>query len=431
MAAGSRLSQAPGGGPATGWRYSDRRLALLVAACCCVSVGNIYLALPLLPQIATDLHVEVGRIGIVETAGQIGYAIGLFLFVPLGDVVRRRRLIAILLAGACAGLLWTASSVSLPEIAVASFTFCALTVTAHILIPFVMDTVAPAYQARALAIIQSGITCGTIMSRVVGGAIGDVAGWRWVYTIMAGATACVVGLLLVTLPRQAPPKQVAYPRLIVSALSLLREEPVLRWSCLLQGMTFGAFTLIWTSVVLLLTRPPFDYSIGVAGLFGLLGLTTALGAPFSARNVERLGPVNAIVVGQCISLTATVVFAFAKHSVIFVIAGAILIYFGNQNSQMSNQLRSLRLRPDARSRVNMLIMTSTFVGGAIGSLVSTILFQAIGWSGVTTAASCVVLCSLTIGVVSRRLLARPVPADRPPAEDRRQACQTRSPRRQP
>jgi predicted MFS family arabinose efflux permease len=102
---------------------------------------------------------------------------------------------------------------------------------------------------------------------------------------------------------------------------------------------------------------------------------------------------------------------------------------------MSNQLRSLRLRPDARSRVNMLIMTSTFVGGAIGSLVSTILFQAIGWSGVTTAASCVVLCSLTIGVVSRRLLARPEPADRtparPPAEDRRQACQTRSPRRQP
>jgi MFS family permease len=70
-----------------------RRLVLLFAAACGFSVANVYFAHPLLETMARAFAIEPGAIGIVVTATQIGYALGLIFIVPLGDLVDRRRLI--------------------------------------------------------------------------------------------------------------------------------------------------------------------------------------------------------------------------------------------------------------------------------------------------------------------------------------------------
>ncbi|SKV60154.1 Major facilitator family transporter [Mycobacteroides abscessus subsp. massiliense] len=58
-----------------------------------LAVATIYFSQPLLDTIGAQFSMPTAHVGIVLTLTQIGYAIGLLLVVPLGDVVDQRRLI--------------------------------------------------------------------------------------------------------------------------------------------------------------------------------------------------------------------------------------------------------------------------------------------------------------------------------------------------
>jgi len=64
-----------------------RRLTFLFAVAGGAAVANLYWAQPLLDFIARDLHASASSAGWLVTATQVGYAAGIALVVPLGDVV--------------------------------------------------------------------------------------------------------------------------------------------------------------------------------------------------------------------------------------------------------------------------------------------------------------------------------------------------------
>src|SRR3954451_19126559 len=100
MADTTRLASTEGESPpSTGPRspVMSSGLILLFALIGGFAVGNLYWAQPLLKVIARDLGVSTGTAGSLITATQIGYALGIVLIVPLGDVANRRRLIPLLL----------------------------------------------------------------------------------------------------------------------------------------------------------------------------------------------------------------------------------------------------------------------------------------------------------------------------------------------
>src|SRR5262245_5299287 len=70
----------------------NRIVPLLAVACAC-AVATIYFAHPLLGTIGRDLGLGSAALGAVVTTTQAGYGAGLFLLVPLGDLVNRRRLV--------------------------------------------------------------------------------------------------------------------------------------------------------------------------------------------------------------------------------------------------------------------------------------------------------------------------------------------------
>src|ERR1700712_4986860 len=72
-----------------------RSLVLLFAAACTLSVANVYYAQPLLDALALDFNISHAAVGGVITATQVGCALALLLLVPLGDLVDRRRLMAV------------------------------------------------------------------------------------------------------------------------------------------------------------------------------------------------------------------------------------------------------------------------------------------------------------------------------------------------
>jgi hypothetical protein len=71
----------------------------IMAASAGTAVANLYYNQPMLPEIGRSFGVAANVIALLPMLTQIGYALGLFLFVPLGDVVDRHRLVLALLCG--------------------------------------------------------------------------------------------------------------------------------------------------------------------------------------------------------------------------------------------------------------------------------------------------------------------------------------------
>ena len=69
------------------------RLVMLVLAFACgASVANLYYAQPLLIPIGRSFGVSTGTAALIVTLTQVGYAIGLALLLPLGDLRENRAL---------------------------------------------------------------------------------------------------------------------------------------------------------------------------------------------------------------------------------------------------------------------------------------------------------------------------------------------------
>ncbi|MGB4271131.1 MAG: MFS transporter, partial [Propionicimonas sp.] len=94
---------------------------LLFAIAGGAAVGNLYWAQPLLEFIASDLHASTASAGWLITATQIGYALGILLIVPLGDIVNRRRLLPGMMLAAAVALVLCAVAPTL-ELLVAAVT---------------------------------------------------------------------------------------------------------------------------------------------------------------------------------------------------------------------------------------------------------------------------------------------------------------------
>src|SRR6185437_1396543 len=77
-----------------------------------------------------------GRVGFVSTAAQTGYAVGLLFFVPLGDVIERRKLIVALTVAVALSLAAAASAPTVGFLIIASFAIGVTTVVPQVVIPF-------------------------------------------------------------------------------------------------------------------------------------------------------------------------------------------------------------------------------------------------------------------------------------------------------
>lgn len=365
-----------------------------------VSVANLYYNQPLLPEIARTLHVSPGAAGVVATATQIGYAIGLLLFVPLGDVVERRRLIVTLSCLAAAALAGAAASPTLAILVAASFAVGVTTVVPQLIVPFAASLTAPGLRGRVVGRVMSGLLIGILMARVVAGALGHLVGWRSVFGL-ASATMLGLAALLGRLLPLAPPvaRPLPYRQLLRSLLVLFRRERVIRDAALMGAMTFASFSAFWTTLAFRLRDPPLDYGSGVAGAFGLLGIVGAATAPIAGRLADRLKPRTVVGYGLWVDLAAWLVLLVAGHTLLGIAAGVLLLDAGTQAAQVANQARVYALPAEEHGRFNTIYMVCYFVGGAVGSALASVAWGAYRWNGVCGVA----IAALVVALLTHRL----------------------------
>jgi len=374
-------------------------MTLVMAIACGVAAANIYYNQPMLGLMEAAFPAQATVIGLVPTATQLGFAAGLLLLVPLGDRFDRRRLILMQLAALAVSLAAAALAPGAWSLVVASALVGGTASVAQQIVPFAAELAEPGRRGATIGIVMSGLLCGILFGRVLGGAVGDHHGWRatfWVGLFLAVA----VGLLLAAvLPKGRPRTREGYGALLKSLPILWREEPALRRATIVQGCLFGSFSALWTILALQLDAR-YHLSAEVAGLFGLVGAVGVLFAPIAGRIADWRGPHTVIGLGSVVLLASWVVFG-AWGAIAGLIVGVILLDFGEQGALVSNQHVIYALRPEARNRLNTIFMGGMFAGGAIGSAGASLAWQFNGWAAVCTFGAALVAIALGLQACGR------------------------------
>jgi predicted MFS family arabinose efflux permease len=375
----------------------SRPLILLMAATCGLSVANLYYNQPLLAQMARDFHADVRQVGSIPLLTQIGTAFGMLLFVPLGDITERRRLIVTLLALVTVALGCAALAPGLTWLSLASLVIGLLSVVPHLIVPFAAQLARPEQRGQAVGSVMSGLLIGILLARTVSGYLGAQFGWRSVYWLAAALMVALALTLLRLLPRSTPSVNLSYREMLVSLTHLIRDQPVLRQTALIGALIFGAFSAFWTTLVFLLDRAPYAYhpASKAAGLFGLVGVVGAGAAPLVGRIADRRGPRFTLGLALVVLLISYVVFGLLGYQLWGLTLGVILLDFGVQSAHVSNQTRLYALIPEARSRLNTVYMVTYFAGGSLGSALSAWGWSTSQWHGV---------CAVGLGMSSLALL---------------------------
>ncbi len=345
-------------------------------------VANIYYIQPLLSLIAADFRISVTQVGAVAMLTQLGSAMGMFLFVPLGDTKERRRLIVSLLLAESVCLALMASSRNVAWLALAAFGVGVTTATVHVIVPFATHLASAARRGATIGAVLAGLLFGILLARTFSGLLGAWLGWRAIYWVGSALMLLLAVLIRTGLPASQPELQLSWLSLIRSTFGLIRTQPALRESAALGAIFFCSFNAFWTTLVFFLQTPPYHYGSAVAGLFGLVGAAGAVCAPFIGHMADRHGARrNVLVALLLVLLSFVVLFAFGKHMP-GLIAGVVLLDIGVQAGHVSNQTRIYGLVPEARSRLNMVYMICYFTAGALGSYAGSVLWQRFGWAGV-------------------------------------------------
>jgi predicted MFS family arabinose efflux permease len=366
----------------TAERQISRSLVILLAIACGAAVANLYYAQPLLHTIAAGVGTSPSNAALLVTATQIGYAAGLVLLVPLGDLLDRRRLVSCLLVVAAVGLAGAAVAPGLGVLALALGVVGVTSVVAQVLVPFASALAAEEERGRVVGQVMSGLLMGILLARTFSGLVASVAGWRVVFAVAAGAMLILSLALWQALPDVRAQGGPPYLRLLASIGALIREEPVLRRRMVYGGLGMGSFSVLWTSLTLLLSRPPFSYGEAVIGLFGLAGVAGMLAAQVAGRAVDRGGSapatgffLTAIALGWGLS-------ALGRSDVVILTAAIIVLDLGIQGQHILNQTIIYALRPDARSRLTTAYMTGNFLCAALASAATDFAWRDGGWLAV-------------------------------------------------
>ncbi|MGD0442330.1 MAG: MFS transporter [Edaphobacter sp.] len=364
---------------------------------CAIGVSSLYYNQPLLLEMGKTYGVTAGRTGFVAVATQIGYAVGLLFFVPLGDVLERRGLMMRMYGAVAIALLLVAAAPNLDLLIVGSVLIGLFGSVTHVVLPIAPDMVSHEQRGRAIGTVMTGLLLGILLARTFSGWVSKIHGWRWVFVVAAVMNAAFVPLMKRVMPELPPKQKLRYRDAMVSLWTLFRTQPLLRESCAIGALVFASFSCFWTTLAFLL-HSHYGLGAGVAGTFGVVGAAGALVAPLAGRLADKHGSRWVISVGVAL-LAASYLLLWGEEAahrstsfhLVALAVGVVVLDMGAQMTQVANQTRIFGLVPSARSRLNTVYMTVYFSGAAAGSALATIAWVHWGWNGV---------CGLAIGLIA-------------------------------
>lgn len=374
----------------------SRTDVLLMAFCTGLIVANIYYCQPLVILVAREFGLTESHAGKITYLTQAGYALGLFLIVPLGDMFERRKQILVITSVAVAALLLAALSHSFLLLQIASVLIGASSIVPQLILPMAANLSSDEKRGETIGIIMSGLLVGILASRAISGSIGFLWGWRTMYFIAAGICSLLLVLMAKRFPLSMPSFKGSYKELMSSMWHYVKTQPVLREASIINFLAFSILSAFWTTMVLFLANPPFSFQTLQIGLFGIAGAAGALAAPLVGKLSSGKNPRRNLLIGLILQLLSIAAFYFTGTHLYLFIAGIILIDIGQQAIHVTNQTRIYALLPEARNRLNTVFMSVSFVGASFGSALGLWLWDQGQWPLFCMGTTAVILLNICI-----------------------------------
>ena len=354
-------------------------MVAFLAFCCGAVVANLYYAQPIVELIAPQIGLSSANASLIVSLTQFGYALGLLLLVPLADLMENRRLVVGFTLAASVTLLCAGLTHSPSMFLVFSLLIGLTSVAVQILVPLAAHLTPEATRGRVVGNIMSGLLLGILLSRPLSSLLVDVFGWRGVFFSAAALMAVIALITAIALPRRVPTHQATYAALIGSVFALARRHPMLRQRSLYQGLLFASFSLFWTLAPIELMRHH-GFSQAQVAIFALVGAVGAVAAPIAGRLADAGHSRRGTLVALLLAPVSLLIAALPGSSYLWLVVCAVLLDFAVQLNMVLGQREVYAIDPHSRARLNAVYMTSIFVGGALGSLVASPLYEHFGWS---------------------------------------------------
>ncbi|KAK0231434.1 MFS superfamily [Armillaria fumosa] len=357
-------------------------LNVLFAFACTFMVANLFYCLPLLIQLSESFGVSYLGSSRAPTLLQAGYATGVFLLAPLGDIIRRRQLLLGVLICSTTLTLCLALVRNWDAFLAVSFFAGALNIVPPILLPLAADIAPSSQRAFVVSIIVSGVIMGILVARVVAGVIAQFAQWQVVYYFAVGVQSVVLVACYAMFP-DYPAKNadnLGYWGLIKSMVKFAVGEPQLIQACLVNLLSSAGLSNFWVTLTFLLGGPPYNYSTLVIGLFGVIGMFGVCMTPLAGRLVDKLHPWHGSILGSilygCFQLL--LVGAAGIHVAPVIVATLGIDVFCRM-LQVSLQMSIFSISAAATTRLNAISLIWVFLGQVMGADVGSRVFLEYGW----------------------------------------------------
>ncbi|KAJ5543506.1 hypothetical protein N7461_009509 [Penicillium sp. DV-2018c] len=340
-------------------------LNILFAFSATFTVANLYYSHPILDVLARYFDVSHERASLIPTCSQAGYATGLILLCPLGDLVRRRHFVLLLTLLTAALWIGICITTSFAVFLVLSFLSSVTTVTPQIMLPLVGDLVPPARRGTALSIVSSGLVLGLLFARLLSGIIAAYSHWRNIYWLSLALQFLIFALLWLFMPDYPSTNtNISYFKILYSIIGYYWNLPSLN-----PNNPHGLLSL--RNIHLFLDDPhlpPFR---------GALHLSHRDNRPIlpsrSNAHLSNLVSFGILIIGVSVgTYTGT-------YTVAGPIIQAALQDFGLQMTQIANRISIYSVAPKARNRINTGYMMGVFCGQLMGTSVGNRLYSQGGW----------------------------------------------------
>lgn len=371
-----------------------------------ISVANLYYCQPLLNMIRQDEQLQLSefQVNLMPVCTQVGYALGLLTIIPMGDLYNRRQTMLWCAFILTASLLCISSASNICILLLASFVTGFFSVIPQMFMPFASLYSRPEEKERKVGMILSGLLTGILGSRIASGYIGHLWGWRSMYVIAAVVLMAMAGLVYSHFPDVKPTYQGRLVQLLKSIRSLAVRYPRSLLYSIRSGFAFGSFLGLWGCLAFRMKEAPFFVGSEVVGMLSFCGIAGALTASNVGKYIPRFGIERINALGLMLQMLAWGILGVFHDTYTGIILSIIIIDIGMQCIQLSNQSATMKLCPEASSRMNTIYMVSYFIGGSLGTFLAGTLWSLYGWTGTVAAGLLMLGCSvLSIFIIRKSI----------------------------
>jgi len=375
----------------------SRRLTVALFAGGIATFAELYAVQAVLPALATEWSLSESTASLAVSVATGALALSVLPWAALGDRMGRAgamRVSAIVAAVAGAALpLAPSFEVLLVLRALAGLALGALPALA------IAHLVARAPAGRVAAIgglYIAGTTLGGLSGRVLTGAVGGVAGWRWGVATTAVLVAVAVVVFVILLPADQGPTRRPAGRPAPGRIRAAMADPTV-WVFYAQAfLLMGGFVTVYNLLAFRLLDDPYRLPASVVSLLFLTYLVGTVGSSGVGRLVARWGR-RAVLVAAGFGMAVGVAVTLAAP-LWLVLAGLVIATFCFFVAHAIAAAWAGQQVPAARSQASALYSLAYYAGSSLVGFAGALVFDTAGWSGAMIMV--IVSCLLAAGIAT-------------------------------